>query len=291
VYSVDVGERRHRATTIVLPWRTLEIRATGLRPDGQTRITEAPAPLATDGTTFVTRQSSVEGAWHMSATSNRCVGIRALVGYDRTKPSRPQQDSFDCNLVADRVEQPSVEESRPSSRPRMLAVASSALATGPASATDLESVVVDIADRWVLQVRLAAEEACTLVLGRVGARVAWAGSRRVSGPSIRVVRARLDDTGFEGELLAEIEGVIRLDRPAPITLRRRQDGSVRVLTTTGFVLDRAWTGAAIRTLIVDDDLGSSAVEALARPGIVPTATVRRIQRTTGRSLIEIGLQP
>jgi hypothetical protein len=291
VYGVDVGERRHHATTVVLPWRTLEIRATGLRPDGPTRVIERPAALATDGATSVTRRSSLLRAWHASATSDRFVAIRALAGYDRTVAGRPQLGAHDLNLVADRVEQPSVEESRPSSRPRMLAVASSAVASATGSTTDLESVLVDVVDPWILQVRLGDEETCTVVLARAGARIAFVGGRRVTGRSLRVVRARLDDTGFEGESIAEIEGVVRLDRAAPITLRRHQDGSVRVLTTTGFALDRNWAGSALRSLVAAPSQGSPTTETLARPGVVPPEAVRRIQRATGRSLVEVRLAP
>ncbi|HLO34752.1 MAG TPA: DUF2264 domain-containing protein, partial [Candidatus Deferrimicrobium sp.] len=215
VYRVDAADRHHHATTIVLPWRTLEIRATGLRPDGPTRAIESPATLATDGPTSVVRRSSGQWMWESSATATHAVAIRALGGYDRLVAGRPQEQSPDLDLVADHVERPSVEESRPSSRPRVLASATSAVAARTPATADLESVVVDVLDRWVLEVRLADEETCTLVLARSGPPVIIAGSRRVTGPSIRVVRARQDDAGFAGEAIGEIEGVVRLDRPGP----------------------------------------------------------------------------
>jgi hypothetical protein len=291
VYRVDAADRHHHVTTIVLPWRMLEIRATGLRPDGPTRVIESPAALAVDDATSVTRRSSGPGMWDLSATATHAVAIRALSGYDGHAAGRPQGDRPDLNLVADHVERPLVEESRPSSRPRLLAAVSSAVAAPTCSTTDLESVVVDVLDRWVLQARLADEETCTLVLARSGARMALAGSRRVTGPSIRVVRASRDEAGFEGEAIAEIEGVVRLDRPGPISVRRLPDGSVRVLASTGFALDRAWTAAPMRTLTADDRSGSRTVETLARSGVVSSGTVRRLQRATGRSLVEIGLEP
>jgi len=291
VYRIDAAERHHHATTIVLPWQTLEIRATGLRPDGPTRLVERPAALATDGVTSVTRRSSGPAMWDSSATATHSVAIRALAGYDRHVAGRAQDGSPDLNLVADHVEQPSVEESRPSSRPRMLAAASSALAAPTGATADLESVVVDVLDRWVMQVRLADEETCTLVLSRSGARAITAGSRRVSGPSIRVVRARQDDAGFEGEAIAEIEGVVRLDRPGPISVRRHPDGSVRVMTTTGFALDGDWTAAPMRTFTAEGRYGSRVAGTLVRSGVVTSGDVRRVQRETGRSLVEFGLEP
>ncbi|HLO35576.1 MAG TPA: hypothetical protein VK194_05820, partial [Candidatus Deferrimicrobium sp.] len=77
----------------------------------------------------------------------------------------------------------------------------------------------------------------------------------------------------------------------PISVRRSADGSVRVLTSTGFALDRDWAGAPLRTLIAEGPSGSRMAEALARSGIVPSGIVRRVQRATGRSLVEIGLEP
>lgn len=290
VYRVEAAGRHHHATTIVLPWRTLEIRATGLRPDGPTRAIESPAALPTDGAA-VTRRSSGPGMWNSSATATHVVAIRALAGYDRHVAGRPQGGRPDLNLVADRVEQPSVEESRPSSRPRVLAAASSAVAAPADSIPDLESVIVDVRGRWILEVRLADEETCTLVLARSGARALVAGSRRVTGPSLRVVRARQDDAGFAGESIAEIEGVVRLDRPGPISVRRHADGSVQVMTTTGFTLDRSWTAGPLRTLTAEGRPGSCTEETLALSGVVGSGIVRRLQRATGHTLVEIGLEP
>jgi hypothetical protein len=291
VYRIDVAARQHRATTVVVPWRTLEIRATGLRPDGPTRVSERPAVQATDGAGSLTRLSSGPGMWDSSATETQVVAIRALAGYDRHVAGRPQEERHDLNLVADHVEQPSVHESRPSSRPRVLAAASLAVAAFPVSMADLESVVVESLDRWTLRLRLADEEACTLMLGRAGARAAWAGARRATGPSIRVIRARQDDRGFEGESLFEIEGVLRLDRPGPISVHRLADGSVRVVTSSGLALDRDWTAVPMRTWSAARGSQGEIVETLAQAGVVPSATVRRLQRATGRSLVELRLQP
>ncbi|HEY2888669.1 MAG TPA: hypothetical protein VGJ17_08645, partial [Candidatus Limnocylindrales bacterium] len=262
----------------------------GLRPDGPTRASERPAALATDGAT-VTRRSSESGQWNASASTTHTVAIRALLGYDRHVPGRPQGDRPDLNLVADRVEQPSVEESRPSSRPRVLAAASLAIADSAASPEELALVHVELPERWLLRVRLADEETCLLVLAASGARSLQAGRRRVVGPSIRLVRAREDDAGFGGESIAEIEGVIRLDRPGPISVRRLPDGTVRIVTSTGFALDPDWLGGPLLTLAADAGSGLPSRQALEQSGTVPSGMVRRLQRAVGRSLVTIGLEP
>lgn len=170
-------------------------------------------------------------------------------------------------------------------------VASAAVAAHLDPTPDLDSVTVLVLDRWIIQVRLADEEVCTLVLARSGRPDVMAGSRRVTGPSVRLVRARCDDTGFAGESITEIEGVIRLERPGPISVRRHADGSVRVVTATGFALDQRWASGRLRTLVADGGSRSPTPASLRQAGVVPSGIVRRLQRATGRTLVEIGLEP
>lgn len=291
VYRVQTGGPSHQATTIVLPWRDVEVRATGLRPGRPTRAAEGPAALPTAVGTDVTRRSSASMAWESSATATHVVAIRALFGYDRHVPSVSRGPGSDLNLVASQVEHPTVEESRPSARPRVLACASAAIARTEAPIADLESIAVDLEDRWTLWVRFATEETCVVVLARAGARALTVGPRRVTGPALRVVRSRTDDSGFAGEQISEIEGVIALDRPGPVSVQRSDDGSVRIVTATGFRLHPGWTLKPLATLATDDPSRPSETEHLESPGVVGARAIRRLQRATGRTLVQVRLQP
>jgi hypothetical protein len=303
VYAVGGPAGAHRATTIVLPWRTIEVRATGVRPGGGVRLREGSAALPVAAGEAVDHRSSSLLGWQAAATASHAVAIRRLHGYDLEVASGSDGASdgaSDVNLIDERVEQPTVQESRRSDQARMVAAASAALAAGAAEGPglaeligDLEAVAVAIVDRWILEVRLGREETCRVVLGRGGARDMEVRGRRFSGPSIRVVRARNDDSGFGGEQLLEIAGVIRLDAPGPIAIRR-QGAGVRITTSTGFAVDPRWSGAFLTHLHPgpeEADERPERIERLEQPGVVPSALIRRLQRRSGRTLVDVELQP
>jgi len=293
-YVVETGSRRHRATTVVLPWRDVEVRLTGVRPDGPVRLVEAPAALATSAADAVRRGILASGvSW--AASRDRFVAIRALAAHDRVRESgRAAVEGPDRNLVADHAEQPVVEEARPSARPRVVASVACAVAaaTGPITALEAVSVTLDRTERWRATVRLSDDEIALVDLGRRPPRRVRIGDRDVEGPRLRVVRASLDGSAWEGEAILSIAGIVQLERAGPISVRRVA-GSTRVdaATTGGFRLERAWAGSDLCRVSVGDAAGWREIGRLAEPGVVPTALVRRLQRETGFSLVDVRLEP
>jgi hypothetical protein len=180
-----------------------------------------------------------------------------------------------------------VEEERPSAAPRVVVAASMAVAAGAAPTTDLEHIAVEVLGGWLVRLRLGDEESCVLALGPSPVRELGVGRRRISGPALRVVRARLDDTGFAGERIAAIEGVVELDPPGPVSLRRMPDGSITVTTSSGIRLDPAWATRPLRSLRIEPGTEREAAVRLDEALVVPRSTIRRLQRRSGSTLVEI----
>jgi hypothetical protein len=288
-YRVHAGAGAHRATTAVIPWRSIEVRATRLRPFGRVRLIEGPAavPLAIGET--VTRRVSTASRWASTRTTSHEVAIRALLGYDRVVPAADAPS--DINLVADRVVQPVAEESRASARERIVVAASLAAAAGAGSIADLEAVEAEPASGSALTIRFGEDESCVLQLGSRFVNEVRVESRWVRGPAVRVVRGFADDSAFAGETISSIDGVIALDPPGPVAVSRSEDGTVRVTTSSGVRLDPSWTRGTSRAIETDGGDGVPVEIRLDEPGVITRRTIRRLQRLTGMALVELELRP
>lgn len=291
-YRVAIGRRRHAATTVVLPWRDLEVRLTGIRPSGPVRLTEGPAALVVDAGRPIHRRSSPDGGWEVASSPDRSVAIRRLLGYDGQRVSGPGAAGPDRNLVGDHSEQPLVYERVATARPRVVAAATMAVAAGSIDTADLASVEVTAAGPRLAHVRFGTSERAVAVLGHHSAARLDLGAWTAEGPGLRALRIRDDGTWFTGELVGSIHGVIRLDRPAPVSVRRLPGPTVEVTVDTGFRLDPGWVGFEARSFDIGDGVGGwQAGGRLEGPGIVPAAIVRHVRARSGRTLIDLRLRP
>ena len=292
-YSVGTGPRRHRATTVVLPWRDVEVRLTGVRPGGPVRLSEAPAALGSDVGETIVRTTSTDAGWEAAATVDKAIAIRRLAGYDTQHASGPHGDGPDRNLVADNAEQPLVTETTPSSRPRMVAAATSAVADPQPSIDALLEVDVSTLDRWTVAVSLGDGERAAVVLSRRARGRLEFNGWTIDGPNLRVIRIATDGSWFAGEAVGAIAGVVRLDRPGVISLRRiGTPAALEAIVNTGFVVDGQWSGFEAHAIDVRDPLEDwQPLGRLEAPNVVPGALIRRQRRLTGRGLVEVRLRP
>ncbi len=289
-YRVSVGGAEHGATTVILPWRDVEVRITGVRPGGPVRLVEGPAALGADAPDDVARESSAAEGWATASAGGRSVAIRALLGYAEVRPSAPFGRGPDRNLVADHAEQPVAAEATETARRRILATVTAAVAAPVPPIDELRAVEARVAGPRQVELTLGDEEhALAVVSSRAVAHAELAGFR-FEGPGLRVARVRRDGSRLAGEAIGSIDGVVRLDRPGVIDVWRHEPGLVEVLTATGFTLDAEWAGFIPRLLEAREHDGWHEVATL-DDGRVPAAVIRRLRRESGRSLVTVRARP
>jgi Uncharacterized protein conserved in bacteria (DUF2264) len=290
-YRVASDGGRHDVTMAVLPWRDLEIRLTAVRPASPVRLVEAPAALGAASSADVRRTVSDEGRWSAAWTDTRSVAIRSLLGYDVAVESAPWGTSPDTNLVAEHAEQPTVAESVASARPRVVATVGWAGADPTVPTADLEAVSALLVAPEIVQVWLGSAELAMVDLRRRPRRALAADSVTACGPAVRVLRWSIDGASIAGEAFSSIDGIVRLDRPGPLSLRRSTD-ALDIWAEGGFSVDPRWTGFGSRAIQVReiDDRWCTPLP-LDSADVVPTALVRRLRRSTGRRLLELRLLP
>ena len=290
-YRVAGDGGRHAVTMVVLPWHDLEIRLTAVRPASPVRLVEAPAALGAASSAGVRRTVSDDGRWSAAWTDTRSVAIRSLLGYDLTLESAPLGIGPDTNLVAEHAEQPTVAESVLSARPRVVATVGWAGADPTVPTADLEAVTALLVAPEIVQVWLGSEELAMVDLRRRPGRTLAANAVKACGPAVRVLRWSIDGTSIAGEAFSSIDGIVRLDRPGPLSLRRSTD-ALDIWAEGGFSVDPRWTGFGSRAIQVRDiDDRWSTPLSLDTADVAPTAVVRRLRRSTGRRLLELRLLP
>ena len=290
-YRVAGDGGQHDVTMVVLPWLDLEIRLTAIRPASPVRLVEAPAALGADSPARVRRMVSDDGRWSAAWTDTRSVAIRSLLGYDLTVESAPWGTGPDTNLVAEHAEQPTVAESVASATPRVVASVGWAGADPTVPTADLEAVTALLVAQEIAQVRLGSEELAMVDLRRRPARALAAGGVTACGTAVRVLRVSIDRAYAAGEAFETIDGVVRLERPGPISVRRSAD-ALDTWAEGGFSVDRAWSGFPSRAIQIREiDERWSTPWSLDAADVVPTALVRRLRRSTGRRLLELRLLP
>lgn len=288
-YGIRVDDRQHGVTTVVLPWRDVEVRVTGVRPGGPVRLSEGTAALGTDAPGDIHREAATAEGWAMASSGRRSVAIRRLLGYDEIRASGPWGSEPDRNLVADHSEQPVALERAPSTRPRVVATAIASVGAGSPPLDQLCAVRVNLVGPQRVEVELEDEVALACVAARGLGRADVAGLD-VEGPGIRVVRASHDHSRVGGESIRAIRGVIRLDRPGVIDVWRREPDLVEIIAGTGFRLDAGWAGFTPTVLDARTDEGWRSLGAL-EDGVVPASLVRRLRRLTGRQLVSMRVRP
>lgn len=289
-YRVRLDGASHGATTVTLLWRDVEVRSTGLRPGGLVRLVEAPAALGASTADEVRRGTTGDVAW--AATADRSVAVRALMGFERLRASRPFGAGPDRNLVADHAEQPTAEEMAPSRRRRVVGTVGWAGAQRDIPFATMDAVALVAADGDVVEIALGEAERCVVALGHRAPRSLTCGGLIATGPAVRLLRVA---PGREvgGESIAEIDGVVRLDRPGPVALTRLDEpAAVVAWTETGMTVDPAWAGFTPRAVAVRGPLGAwGAAVRLGGDGHVTPSIVRRLRAMAGWQLLELRLTP
>jgi hypothetical protein len=145
--------------------------------------------------------------------------------------------------------------------------------------------------REIVQIRLGSEELATVDLRRRPGRALAADGVTACGPAVRVLRRSIDGASIGGEAFSSIDGIVRLDRPGPISLRRSTD-ALDIWAEGGFSVDPWWTGFAARAIQVREiDERWSTLLTLDPADVVPAALVRGLRQSTGRRLLELRLRP
>jgi hypothetical protein len=277
--------------TVVLPWRDVFVRLAALRPAGLVRLVEAPAALGARRASDIHRTVSRESRWSAASTDDASIAVRALLGFDVVARSAPYGRGPDRNLIAPYAEQPTVAESAPSDLARVVASAGWAGACAAPRIDQLEAITANRVGPEQVEVRFGDGEVALVDLRPRGASTLRVGRWAAHGPNVRLLRVGNGGASFAGEAIARIDGVIRLDRPGPIALRRSRAG-ITVWAERGFRLDAAWTRRRLATVEVrTPDDRWSLPRALDEPGVVPTELVRRLRGSIGLQLLELRLRP
>jgi hypothetical protein len=289
-YRVTVDGSSHRATTVTLLWREVEVRLTGVRPGGLVRLGEAPAALGSSAADEVRRGTTGGVAW--ASTSDRSVAVRALVGYKGVRASGPFGAGPDRNLVADHAEQPTAAELAPTRRPRVVGTVGWAGAQRDIPIATMDAVTLVAVDRDMVEVALGEAERCVVALGHRAPRSLSCAGLIARGPAVRLLRV---DPGREvgGESIAAIDGVVHLDRPGPIA-HTRIEGPAAVVawTETGLTVDPSWAGFRPAAVAVRGPLGGWGPSVrLGADGHVTSSIVRRLRVMAGWQLLELRLTP
>ena len=290
-YHLALDDATHDATTVTLLWRDVEVRLTAVRPGGPIRLMEAPAALGASNGDEIRRSGSTEAGWQAASSRDASVATKILAGFDVALASGPFGDGPDRNLVAPHAEQPALAESTASDRPRVVGSVSWAGADPSPPLVDLAAVRSRLVAPWVVDVSFGDEARAMVDLRPRGGRSLQLDGVRAEGPSVRLLRVTVSGDSIAGESIRSIDGIVHLDAPGPIALRRTGAG-VEAWAECGLGIDPDWAGrpllaARVRGL---DDAWSEAVP-LASPGVVASDQIRRWQRRVGRRLLELRLEP
>jgi len=284
------GERgAHAATTVILTWHDVEIRLTEFRPGGAVLLMEGAAAIGAGSAGDVTR--TVSDGIATAATVAHSVAIRSVVGYDAVVHDASAGLGTDRNLVADHAETPLAVETRASSLRRIIGTVSWAGAATDAPITDLRAVSFLGIVGNVATVALGPTERAAVALGwRAVPSIEIVGTTAI-GPAVRLLRVATDGSSAAGESIVTIGGVVRLDRPGPISVRRGTD-HVDAWAECGFAVEPSWAGFVPGWVSIRDrtDEWSPPVR-LPKAGAVTSSLIRRLRRSTGRQLLELRLTP
>jgi hypothetical protein len=274
-----------RLTTVVLLIEGVEVRVSAVHPAGSLRLREGGAALGLDGGQRVRIELGDGGGLILIGDGGRTVGIRALIGHDAagSEETTPER----ANLVQERACHPYVEESSPSDRERVVASASIATARdgdlrGTLEAIDARVEGDDVTVTWP-------SGSAIVSFGRRPPATRPVAGWTIRGSALRVVRASLDGSSFAGEMIATIDGAVRLDRPGTLAIKRHET-DVDVTVASGFRLDAAWAGPDLVDLGVRHGAGPfEPLGRLTEHGRVPDALVRRLKRRLGTRLVTLRL--
>jgi hypothetical protein len=269
------------------------VRAVGLRPSEPVRAVTASLPLGVADPSLIHRVDDADARIVAATDGDRWVAIRALTGYDLVMPSGPARGGADRNLVAEHSEQPAVAESAASAATRLLAHIDVCRSRGADPTPDLAAIAFESPDDETLIVRTATGEACRLSVGpRPPTRVELDGWT-VTGHALHVVRIGPDGTWLAGESIAQVlhgdTGILSMERPGPVEVRRLADGSVLVGTTAGLSFDAGWAPSKLPSVQVLEAAGWVDAGPLAMHRVVDADLVRRLQDRTGHEFVWLRL--
>jgi hypothetical protein len=141
----------HGVTELAVRHGDVWVRAAWLRPTSPVRAIHGGAALGVASADAIRRRDGV------LTDGERWVGIRGLLGFDRTEVRVAAR-----NLVADHAEVPVVAESSASSEPRVVVAAELARVGGPDPTDELAGIEAAAAADGTVVVRFADGEALTL---------------------------------------------------------------------------------------------------------------------------------
>ncbi len=280
-----------RTAVLVLPG--VEIWVSHVRASGPIRLRDGGPVLggSTDARRLALPPAVADPAVAVG-DGRHVVAIRGLLGFDRGGTTSSPSDGR-SNLVHDRGVHPWVEEAVARAGSRTVASALVVAADEAVAMRRFAAVRFDSVDRpGRHSVRVIGGE--PVVVGIVSLGNAPDGQIEIAGHRfagrVRVGFAAEDGSAMGGERIAAIAGVVRLERPGTLALRRLHDG-VEVTTATGIALDRDWAGPRLCWARFGDAAwGFGEPVRLTEPGVIPEAMVRRSIRSAGTTLVTMRLE-
>lgn len=288
-HPLHVDGVSHALTTVSIRISDIWVRATGVRAAGPVRATVGALPLAVEDAATIRRTVDDAMGTASATDGTRWVAIRALHGFHRVVGSGPARGGADRNLVAAHSEQPTLVADLLAGT-HLLVHADVARCRDEDPSDTLGGIeVAEVATEQVALALPSGEQAWLAVGIEPPTRVELAGWV-AHGPALRALRIGPADAWFAGESIHHIDGVVRLDAPGPLEVRRLPDGGVLVSTQEALVLDPAWAGPQ-RTIAVHEDGHWVDVGPLETPGEVDPDLLVRLQARTGHRLVWLWLRP
>jgi hypothetical protein len=239
----------------VLLWKDLQVRLAWIWPTLPLRAYEAPGALACESPVKITRRSDPIAGWEYAEAEGRALAICRLVGYDVQRPSAPFLGYSNINLAYRYSELPLICESWASPSPRPLASLSLLRPSGFEPADEFASITARPQSEGTFQVTLPEGEIAFVDLREDPLNSTQLGEHTIEGNGMRIVRLKRDGSRLCALNLHHAAGIVDLEAPGILELRRDAPEEVNVTTDTGLAFCAAWLGGVIRKLEVQNIQG------------------------------------
>jgi hypothetical protein len=236
------GESQHIRAAVML-WKDLQIRLYWIKPSLPLRAFEAPGALGCERPTGILRRSDPSAGWEYAEVDGRGLAIQRLIGYDSQLASAPFQGYSNLNLAYRYSEFPLVFESWPRAVARSLAAVSLLRPAHFEPPDQFAGIKAASSEAGVFNLSLPDGELAYIDLRDIPANSVHLGDFDLEGRELRLARLQPDGSQLCAVNLLRVNGLIELERPATIQLRRKKDGQIDLITNSGVTLASDWLGA------------------------------------------------
>jgi hypothetical protein len=242
-FSENIAGESHLIRAAVLLWKDLQIRLYWIAPALPVRAFEAPGALSCDRPAGIQRRSDAEAGWEYAEIDGRGLAIQRLIGYDSQLASAPFQGYSNLNLAYHYSEFPLVLESWPSAATRSLAAVSLLRPARFDPSEQFAGIKASSPTAGVFHVSLPDGELAHIDLRDIPADCIHLGDFDLEGTELRLARLRPDGSQLCAINLMRVNGLIELEQPAIVQLRRENEGQIDLITDSGLTLASEWLKA------------------------------------------------